>query len=157
MGIKLPKMLKKAPSARVILERSIKDIQNGQWVCGTWSSACEIKPKGCAMGLVAINAAHPETVKFKSYDGFVKADIRPMSGGRWPTGAKKAAAALAATIRSPVKARTNYLLNCTEKSQQAVGFEDMMVEGIVIDYNDGGIGPKAALNWFKRALASLDA
>lgn len=152
MQVKLPKLLNKAPSARKILEASIADIENGQWLCGSWSEACAIKPQGCAMGLVAINARVKETVTFRllGRNNLIRANIEPMADGKWPKSARKAAAALAATVKAPVKKAREY-------ADEDGTLTDSGIENIVIEYNDGGIKSRAALNWFNRALASLDA
>jgi hypothetical protein len=165
---------KTVPSTRKILQESIKDIEAGLWMCGELTQECVLngfqKPMGCALGLVGMNAGFAKFreedeenfVYGEQYGGeyvttgerVVISDLQYPNESNWSPQALKAVALLAETTR----------LTKTQIGNIREDGGDELLDvnpSIVIEYNDGKTGgndlsKKAALSWFKRALAKLD-
>jgi hypothetical protein len=145
---------KRAVSTRRILEESIADIEAGLWICG---DLCELnenegatKPMGCALGLVGINAGYAK-IRNTSYGVTANVDY-PRDD--WARPAIKAVTLLAEAAR-PTKTQVD---EARAEAGEAAGLAVPFEQGIVWRVNDAdGMTPRKALNWFRRALALLDA
>lgn len=146
---------KRAVSTRHILQDCIKDIEDGLWVCGELCEANDAegatKPMGCALGLVGINAGYA-TIKNTPYG--VSADV-DYPKKDWSKSAIRAVTLLADTAHVTKDQRLEVAEEVAgENTDYAVPVE----QGIVWRFNDSGsMTPRRALDWFKRALKTLDA
>lgn len=148
-----------AASTRTILEESIKDIEEGRWVCGDLCEATEgPKPMGCALGLLQLNSGTAKILT-DPYDGMHYAMLSYPSDGKWPQSALEALdllvdAAKATPGYAETLARKRSYISSAHDDYDATVAKEELVYGL---NDDRGMTPKRALSWFKRALALLDA
>lgn len=162
--------MKHYDTAKEILEASLNDIEEGRWVCSRLATStidgevydgCYIPkddPMGCALGLVATHGGHGRydtlEVNGVEWESFIPAYP---SEPAWDFGGDDEDSIGPDASLAVIEAR-DALARATGFMDEAEGPND----GAVYGYNDGlqGLasnGPLRAAEWFRRALASLDA
>jgi hypothetical protein len=164
-------------SAVQTLERSIKDIDAGLWVCGDlchtssdYSKPQKPKMMACAVGLISLHGGHTVTktiaIKGKTFD--VKYAVYPedettRNHKKAPKNVRQALEYLVLALPPALRNleefdELSYSTNYTNITRKNIGsLSTVVLSGIVVGYNDGEIAckdnpAKAARQWFGRAL-----
>jgi hypothetical protein len=166
-------------TADVVLQESILDIKAGLWLCGDLMQSAEAngnkKPKGCAVGLLVINArlAPVVIVKDEGWDSGKYAYCPQISNPTYyfKMGApatrlhalKQSLVALAQAI--PLEDRPMQFESADPETgemeeqekpmtdKEIAGLSVDELESMVIEYNDSNISSEDAEAWFQKAYA----
>lgn len=148
------RQIEEPATVSMILESCIKDIEQGQWICGQLCKSTPnrvgAKPMGCAVGLVGINGGVAELRVDYRNNLFAELASPDDYWVEWPVKARQAVLLLAQALPKDLRP---YRVDKLTVDDEEKGME---AAASVIAYNDGdgdeeSLSSVGALEWFKRA------